>query len=337
MMSGFPASGIAPALRALPALAGSLPDTLPLAGIAGSRRAYYRIPARTPGAGTVLMVSPPDDADFDRFVTLTRYFDACGIPVPRLHGVDAAMRQVLLEDLGDVRLYDAVRADPSRVPDLYAHAVELVFDFQTRATASLEDCPEPGPRAFDRAHLLWETAYFREHYLEGLRGLRPDAGLQARFDALAARVDAHPKALVHRDFQSQNLMTDGSGNLRVIDYQGARTGSVFYDLASLLLDPYVGLEDDVIELLLRRAHVRATERAAPAAGWSFADFRAAFLDAGLQRVMQALGAFCFLSRHKGIASFAEHIPAGERRLRWLFRAADGGHGSAWSALVFPDG
>jgi hypothetical protein len=33
--------------------------------------------------------------------------------------------------------------------------------------------------------------------------------------------------------------------------------------------------------------------------------------------MQALGAYCFLSRVKGITAFAQHIPAGERRLKWL--------------------
>jgi hypothetical protein len=53
----------------------------------------------------------------------------------------------------------------------------------------------------------------------------------------------------------------------------------------------------------------------------FADFREAFLLAGLQRVMQALGAYCFLSRVKGITAFAQHIPAGERRLKWLLRQA----------------
>lgn len=333
MSALFPAAGIAPSLRATPALPAALPDMLPLAGIAGSRRAYYRVP----GAGLVLLVSPPDDADFDRFVVMTRHLGECGIPVPRLHGVDAGARQVLLEDLGDVRLYDAVRRSPARVPDLYARAVELILDFQVRATAPDGIYPEPGPRVFDRAHLSWETTYFREQYLEGLRGRMAGADAQAAFDALAERVDGHPKALVHRDYQSQNLMCGPDGNLRVIDYQGARTGSVFYDLASLLLDPYVELGDEAVESLLRLAHARAAGRGAPAGGWPYAEFRAAFLDAGLQRVMQALGAFCFLSRNKGIAAFAEHIPAGERRLRWLLRETAAIHGPALHAGIFPDG
>jgi hypothetical protein len=48
-------------------------------------------------------------------------------------------------------------------------------------------------------------------------------------------------------------------------------------------------------------------------------------------VMQALGAYCFLSRVKKIHAFAEHIPAGEARLRWLIRET----GSEWEA-VLPD-
>jgi hypothetical protein len=45
--------------------------------------------------------------------------------------------------------------------------------------------------------------------------------------------------------------------------------------------------------------------------------------------MQALGAYCFLSRVKGIAAFAEHIPAGEARLRWLIRET----GSKWAGVL----
>jgi len=40
-----------------------------------------------------------------------------------------------------------------------------------------------------------------------------------------------------------------------------------------------------------------------------------FLVSSTQRLMQALGAFCFLSKKKGIKSFEQYIEPGERRLR----------------------
>ncbi|MDR1811714.1 MAG: hypothetical protein LBQ87_02715, partial [Candidatus Fibromonas sp.] len=44
-----------------------------------------------------------------------------------------------------------------------------------------------------------------------------------------------------------------------------------------------------------------------------------FLTASLQRIMQALGAYCFLSGKKGIASFEQYIEPGARRLREVVR------------------
>jgi hypothetical protein len=39
-----------------------------------------------------------------------------------------------------------------------------------------------------------------------------------------------------------------------------------------------------------------------------------FLIASMQRIMQALGAYCFLSKKKGIESFAKYIEPGAKRL-----------------------
>ncbi len=47
-----------------------------------------------------------------------------------------------------------------------------------------------------------------------------------------------PSVLVHRDLQSQNVMIV-NGEPVFIDFQGMRLGSPFYDLGSLLYDPYV--------------------------------------------------------------------------------------------------
>src|SRR5690606_4234938 len=113
---------------------------------------------------------------------------------------------------------------------------------------------------FDLTQLRWETGYFRDQYLLGARSL--EAGdlpgdLETLFGELAERVNRHPKAIMHRDYQSQNLMVAEGGALRVIDYQGSRLGSIYYDLASLLLDPYTSLDDAFIEDRLREFHERS--------------------------------------------------------------------------------
>src|ERR1700720_1521690 len=51
-----------------------------------------------------------------------------------------------------------------------------------------------------------------------------------------------PRVLVHRDFQSQNIIIQ-NGQANLIDFQGMRPGLAEYDLASFLYDPYVELAD----------------------------------------------------------------------------------------------
>jgi len=344
----FPYAHVSALLRTELARHGAIAGDLPLAGLAGSRREYYRIATGESTRGLILLVSPPDDADFGRFLRITQFYRLLNVPVPKVYGIDDDARQVLLEDLGTSRLYDLLRRDRVAGLAAYRRSLELLVDLQTRCDAFRPECPDIATRTFDRAPLLGETAYYRTNYLEGHRGLPHDPALQTVFDALAARVDKHPKAIMHRDYQSQNLMVAPDGTVRLIDYQGSRYGSIFYDVASLLLDPYVALEDAEIDALLTHFHDTLTgagyfvdpsaadgetaHRARPAREWdAYPAFRTAFLEAGLQRVMQALGAYCFLSRTKGIAAFAAYIPAGEARLRWLIRETN----TAWSRIL-PD-
>ena len=60
------------------------------------------------------------------------------------------------------------------------------------------------------------------------------------WEAIAQRLAAWPRVLVHRDFQSQNILIH-DGQAHLIDFQGLRPGLAHYDLASLLYDPYVRL------------------------------------------------------------------------------------------------
>jgi N-acetylmuramate 1-kinase len=103
--------------------------------------------------------------------------------------------------------------------------------------------------------------------------------------------------------------------VRVIDYQGSRLGSVYYDLASLLLDPYTLLPDAAIDELLRYYHQKSLNPL------PFAEMFRQFLLAAAQRVMQALGAYCFLSREKGLDPFRAYIAPGEKRLAWIVERA----------------
>jgi len=120
---------------------------------------------------------------------------------------------------------------------------------------------------------------------------------------------------MHRDFQSQNIhLLDEA--VRLIDFQGMRLGPLGYDIMSLVMDPYQDLPAELKEELLARFCVAADSELSPG------QVRAMTVAAGLQRLMQALGAFGFLGHVKGKPAFLQHIPRAVAHLCWLLRELD---------------
>lgn len=131
-------------------------------------------------------------------------------------------------------------------------------------------------------------------------------GLDPSLIDLASELAALPRFLVHRDFQSRNVMVRDHG-IFLIDYQGLRWGRPEYDLASILLDPYVDLSAPQREHLLRFYH--SAYREDP---WE--EFVDIYLKCAAQRLMQALGAYGNLGRNLGKAEFLNFIPVALPRL-----------------------
>jgi aminoglycoside/choline kinase family phosphotransferase len=114
---------------------------------------------------------------------------------------------------------------------------------------------------------------------------------------------------MHRDMQSRNIMLK-DGRWHFIDFQGGRLGPVQYDLAALLIDPYVGLTPAEQATLLNHGIRRMAEiRPIDAAG-----FRQGFEYCAIARNLQILGAFGFLSTVKAKPYFSDYIPAALRSL-----------------------
>jgi aminoglycoside/choline kinase family phosphotransferase len=132
--------------------------------------------------------------------------------------------------------------------------------------------------------------------------------LEEELSALAGQLVRTNRCLVHRDLQSQNVMIcDGKPFL--IDFQGMRFGSLFYDLGSLLCDPYVDFSVSERNELLSFYYGLIKRDI----DWS--TFQKKFWEASTQRLMQALGAFGFLGIRRGLKVYLEHIPAGLHNLQ----------------------
>lgn len=285
-----------------------------LIGIGGSDRRYYR--TRRGGETVVRMQCQPGDPDYARHLEYTRFFRKHAVPVPELIEEHPAAMGALFEDLGDLSLYSWLKCprNGDQIEEMYRKVLDIAVLLHTTATDHVSECRSLQERVFDYSHLRWETAYFIERFVEGLRNIaieKPSV-LQDEFHRLAAAVDAFPKTIVHRDFQSQNIMIVKGTSPRLIDYQGARLGPSAYDIASMLWDPYYRLEGDMRDRLLDYY----------VAGMSGSDerfdaeaFRRTLLPCRLQRHMQALGAYGFLSKAKGKKYFLKHVPEALRMLK----------------------
>jgi aminoglycoside/choline kinase family phosphotransferase len=121
--------------------------------------------------------------------------------------------------------------------------------------------------------------------------------------------------LIHRDFQSRNIMLLGRSP-RVIDFQGARIGPPQYDLASFLHDPYVTVPKDLANEAL--GEYLSMNRRVPwhpgEALWGEIDL------AGVMRLCQAIGAYAKLAVKDGKTAYLAHVPAAAERLRRLLRS-----------------
>lgn len=282
----------------------------------GSNREFFRLHAPTAKKCGIYKYSTfplilirwsPDRPDNRLYAGHTRFLDSIGIPVPHLLLDSPRDHFLAIEDLGPDTL-------ESRLPHLRSAETLRLYRQVLRMTLRLHLAGLPAARkckislmpGFDAKLYAWEHAYFIDHILRArLHASEKEiAAVAAELKSVSAILAASPQGLIHRDWQSSNILFRGKQPV-MIDYQGMRRGPAAYDLASLLCDPYADLPAPLQQTLLRhyaRRHPQGKEIAA------------AFPAAAIQRLGQALGAYAVLSSKPGMAPFARHIPVAARQL-----------------------
>ncbi len=324
--------------RAFPG-AGGAPSCEPMSGGASTRR-YFRV--RVPG-GTAVAMFVPDGAKAEEagkeggarprwpFLEVRELLASRGVDVPALYAEDTDRGWLLLEDLGDDTLAAVLAARPERKQELYTRAVEDL----ARAQAALAELPAASvvaSRSFDFDLLLWEIHHFREWGLEA-RGLALSTEDAATFERIAGRlarsVASLPRAVVHRDYQSRNLMVRGGGSLCWIDFQDALLGPRVYDLVALLNDSYQSFDRPFVE-----ARLDEYARAAGLGPGPRATLGRDFDRVTVQRKLKDAGRFVFIDRVKGNRAFLEFVEPTLAKVRAsLARLADDEDMRALSALL----
>ena len=258
------------------------------------------------------------DPDMNAHLRLHQHLSAHDIPVPEIYWYDLTANIMVQEDLGTASLYEMHLAS-DKFHSVYRQAMDVLIQLQIDARTGA-----PVQCYYDAEHIRWEQKYFCDCFLQqycGLPGKRLreiDEDLRRLASRLLESAQPVNDYLMHRDFQSQNIFYK-EGRIRIIDFQSARIGPLTYDLAALLRDAYMKIEEQTENELFEYYHCRLQDRGIAIAQ---TDLRNIYRLTALQRNMQALGAFANLSLNRDKPHFRQYIPRGIHLLQQLSRETE---------------
>jgi N-acetylmuramate 1-kinase len=277
----------------------------------GSDRRVYRLLS---GNRTFICVSHPNGSrgipsENDSFLYIAEHLKEKGLPTPLIQAFDPRRGLFLMQDFGDFSLESVIKKiqEPRLIKRVYETILKLLLKIQIEGAEDFDSWYCYDTPIYD-GRFTWEreSCYFIEAFLKGYLGWNTvPPSVEKELKNLALAVDQEKDRLfLYRDFQSRNIMI-WSGGIGLIDFQGGRLGPPQYDLASLLIDPYVNIPDDMQEELLDLYFQQLSIRRP----LSTKTFRNNYEIIAFQRNLQILGAYAFLSRVKGKTYFEKYIPS----------------------------
>ena len=287
----------------------------------GSDRKFYRIDCAA-DQKLILVKYNLEREENRHYVQVAQFLDTHGIRVPKIYFHDPAEGLIWIEDLGERDLYSYRNESWLVRRAFYESALDQIATLHSLPESLCIEMKEHLPAEFNAELYRWEQNYFLKNCLGRYFNIdKTEVAALAVLPPLkrvAKHLASFPRVLVHRDFQSQNIIIQ-NGQAHLIDFQGMRPGLAHYDLASLLYDPYVEVAEKEREELIAYYRGRQLENTIAIDG----DFHLTLRLCAMQRLMQALGAYGFLGLVRGHKNFLQYIPNALRSLRKLVAKIDG--------------
>ncbi len=273
----------------------------------GSYREYYRMKSDNHQAIGAYNQDVKENQAFLEFSTTFRNKE---IPVPKVYAVSQDKVFYLIEDLGNVTLFDFLtkvretEGFSERIVSEYKKVLKQLPRIQLVAGREI-DYSYCYPRsAFDKQSMMWDLNYFKYYFLKLAKIPFDEQALEDDFQSFANYLlAADNSSFLYRDFQSRNVMLK-DGNVYFIDYQGGRKGALQYDLASLLYDAKADIpqavRNELLEFYLDELSLyKKIDRE---------KFKSLFSGYVLIRIMQAMGAYGFRGFYEKKEHFLKSIP-----------------------------
>lgn len=292
-------------------LSTSKPDfaILPLAGD-GSTRQFFRlsVPTSKTEKNFILLFDPTWTLSQD-YPSHQLFLEKHEIPVPKFFAVDSKSGILVMEDLGDELLQFEILKNPLSKFRWFEKTVRLLAKLHASTFPVSPEVPA-ATRRFDKKKYNDELLFTLEHLHEKLLGLPKldNQELTKISDFCGVLEGISPEVFSHRDYHCRNLLVH-KNSLYMIDFQDARLGPPQYDLASLLYDAYVPLEEEERNKLIQLYKEEVSKEAlGDAIAWD--SFSAGLAMVGFQRTIKAAGSFAsFYTRYQKKTHLSYLVPA----------------------------
>ena len=244
------------------------------------------------------------------------------LSAPTILHADLERGLIMMEDLGDERI---VGGDPpAPIAARYEVAIDLLVSLHRRKLPEkLPVAPQLDYRLprYDMAAFLIEAELMLDWYLVSADAPPTDVAREEFIalwrEALEPAINA-PATWVLRDYHSPNLLwlpdREDIARIGVLDFQDALIGPAAYDVASLLQDARVDVQE-ALEVALLSRYARA--RRGHDQRFDAASFTRLYATLAAQRATKILGIFARLDRRDGKPQYLRHVP---RLLTYLRRS-----------------
>jgi len=291
-------------------------ETFEMLPPSGSYREYCRIGNAN---RTVIGALNNDIKENTAFLSFSNHLFYKGIKVPKVYSVSSDLKKYLIEDLGNITLFDYLTKTreeegfSENIVSKYKKVLTELPKIQIIAGKDIDYSVCYPREAFDKRSMMWDLNYFKYYFLKLAKIHFDEQALEDDFHQFSNYLlSASSNYFLYRDFQSRNVMLKND-EVYFIDYQGGRLGALQYDLASLLYDGKADIPE-IIRKQLYEFYISELKKYMKVDEERFAGFYKGFV---LIRIMQAMGAYGFRGFYEKKEHFLKSIPYALKNLELL--------------------
>lgn len=276
----------------------------------GSDKSVFRIYYKN--LKTAIIMLSDNENELLAWKEFSKFFENSNFNIPKV--IKNSDNWLLMEDGGEKSLYEIYEENnfKSEILEKYLNkSMDLIYEL-----SKIEYKLFPVQFCYQYTHfnvenMLADIEYFNKYYLEPQNNKLTDEQCKNLATDIYSDIDRLPISIMHRDFQSTNIILEENGKLNVIDIQTMRTGYSAYDFASLIFDSYLPFDIERIE--------KNIEYMQNLISYSNSQMEL-FWSASLIRLIQNLGAFGNLGRKKSF--FKDKLTSAKKRLLYILDNCD---------------